>query len=244
MPRPTRWSLLAVLVALPAVAPFHAAPRGIIAPPQRARRAAAPCLKAPEYIFEVSPDRTRIKFGCRQQTVTMVKPEAEGSLQDFVASSSDVMVMSSWDAGQVRRVEGEDDIYCIKVEEFNFVALRFEVELTVRCTLDERTTTASLESLGFRLIGPGLERLADVIDVTVSGKLRPTAPEARICALNGYVEFVASGELPEVLRPVPEAAIQAAAKQMSELLIRAAAERFGERVPKAYAKWARDRAAA
>ena len=113
----------------------------------------------------------------------MVKPEAEGSLQDFVASSSDVMVMSSWDAGQVRRVEGEDDIYCIKVEEFNFVALRFEVELTVQCTLDERTTTASLESLGFRLIGPGLERLADVIDVTVSGKLRPTAPEAKSCSM-------------------------------------------------------------
>ena len=84
--------------------------------------------------------------------------------------------------------------------QFDFVALRFAVELRVRCTLDERTTTASLESLGFRLIGPGgIEKLAESIDVQVKGRLTPSAPDARICALAGDVEFIASGALPPVL---------------------------------------------
>ena len=97
----------------------------------------------------------------------------------------------------------------------------------MRCTLDERTTTSSLESLGFRLIGPGgIEKLAESIDVQVKGALTPSAPDARICALAGDVEFIASGALPAVLAAVPEPALRAAARAMSESLIGAAAERF------------------
>ena len=235
--------------------------------------------KEPEYIFRLSSDRREISFGCRQQTLTMVKPEASGSLQEFIGSSSDTIVISSWDAGQVRRREGTEDEYLIRcvlaraapacpwcamvgppaplqavlsraaslsrrrVEEFDFVALKFAVELHVRCMLDERTTTTSLESLGFRLIGPGLDSIAEGIDVRVRGRLRPTAPGARLCALQGDVQFVASGELPPVLQAAPEPALRAAANAMSRSLINAAAERFGEKVPRAYATWARERAA-
>lgn len=113
----------------------------------------------------------------------------------------------------------------------------------MRCSLDEQTTTTSLESLGFRLIGPGLDSIAERIDVRVSGRLRPTAPDARLCALQGDVQFVASGELPPVLQAAPEAALRTAANAMSRSLINAAAERFGEKVPRAYAAWARERTA-
>lgn len=86
------------------------------------------------------------------------------------------------------------------------MALRFAVELRAKCTLDAATTTARLESRGFRLIGSGLGSVADAIDVRVTGALRPSAPDARLCALSGDVSFVASGALPDVLRAAPEPA--------------------------------------
>eukprot|EP00322_Chrysochromulina_rotalis_P024806 CAMPEP_0115866016 /NCGR_PEP_ID=MMETSP0287-20121206/20031_1 /TAXON_ID=412157 /ORGANISM="Chrysochromulina rotalis, Strain UIO044" /LENGTH=171 /DNA_ID=CAMNT_0003320569 /DNA_START=269 /DNA_END=784 /DNA_ORIENTATION=- len=171
----------------------------------------------------------------------MVKPETAGSLQEFIGGRSDAIVMSSFGPGQVSRVEGTNDEYLINVEEFDFIALKFAVELRVRCTLDSRTTTAKLESLGFRLIGPGMEQVADMIDIRVIGKLRPSVPDARICALSGDIEFVASGGLPGVLRAAPEPALKAAARAMSESLISAAAIRFSEKVPTAYAEWAKSR---
>ena len=121
------------------------------------------------------------------------------------------------------------------------MALKFAVELRVRSTLDERTTTAGIESLGFRLIGPGLDGIAEAVDVRVKGKLRPTPPDARMCALSGDVEFIASGELPAVLRAAPEPALRSAARSMSKALIGAASERFSVRVPKAYSTWAATR---
>merc|ERR1719327_33452 len=100
----------------------------------------------------------------------MVKPESAGSLQEFIGSRADAIVMSSWPPGKVSRCEGTADEYLIKVDEFDFVALRFAVELRVRCTLEEDTTTAVLESLGFRLIGPGgLDQIEQAIDVRVKG---------------------------------------------------------------------------
>jgi len=226
------------LVSPLVLAPNRHTPTGT---PVLAPRAEVVVCKAPQFIYEVSEDKSSIKFGCRQQTVTMVKPEASGSLQDFIGSSSDAIVMSSWGPGQVTRVDGTEDEFLIKVEEFNFVALKLAVELHARCTLDERTTTAKLESLGFRLIGPGMDQIADVIDIRVVGKLRPSAPDARMCALAGDVEFVASGALPQVLRAAPEPALRAAARAMSESLISAASVRFSQKVPKAYANWAKAR---
>lgn len=217
---------------------FYAAP---LAPHPVAARSGAIACKGPQFLFELAEDRSSIKFGCRQQSVTMVKPEPSGSLQDFIGSSSASIVMSSWDPGAVSRVEGTSDEFLINVEEFDFVALKIAVELRARCTLDERTTTAKLESLGFRLIGPGMDSIADVIDIRVIGKLRPSAPDARMCALSGDVEFVASGEVPPILRAAPEPALRAAARAMSESLIAAASDRFSKKVPTAYAKWAKAR---
>ena len=153
-------TLFFLLCALPLVTPFRApptlAPSRLPAALHAARSSIVRCA-APEFIFELNEDRTSIKFGCRQKSVTMVKPEAGGSLQEFIGSRADAIVMSSWEPGQVSRVDGTDDEYVINVEEFNFVVLKFSVELRARCTLDKRTTTATLESLGFRLIGPGME---------------------------------------------------------------------------------------
>ena len=84
------------------------------APSPRAGRVDA---KAPEFIFELAEDRSSISFGCRQQSLTMVKPETGGSLQEFIGSDQATIVMSSWDPGQVQRVEGTENEFLISVEE-------------------------------------------------------------------------------------------------------------------------------
>ncbi|EOD15157.1 hypothetical protein EMIHUDRAFT_470586 [Emiliania huxleyi CCMP1516] len=225
-----------LLAVLPGVAAVILGSRGVFPP-----RSSCIAMAQPEYIFEMAEDRSSIRFGCRQRSLTPVKPEAGGSLQEFIGSDASAIVMSSWDAGQVQRVDGTDDEFLIAVEEFDFVALRFAVELRAKCTLDAATTTARLESRGFRLIGSGLGSIADAIDVRVTGALRPSAPDARLCALSGDVSFVASGALPDVLRAAPEPALRAAANLMSRSLIGAAQERFNTRVPRAYATWAQSR---
>lgn len=214
------------------------------ADPQHVRRTPPVEAKAPVFIFDVSEDRQKITFGCRQESLTLVKPEEGGSLQEFIGSSAAAIVMSSWDPGQVTRIEGTEPAeFLINVEEFDFVALRFAVELRARCDVLQRggSTTATLDSLGFRLIGPGLDSIADAIDVKVSGKLTPSPPDARICGLAGDVSFEASGALPPILRAAPEPALRAASRAMSEALIGAASERFSKKVPAAYAKWAKAR---
>ena len=228
---------LCALLWLPCCAPY-ALRAGSAS--QTAARAGPVTMAGPQFIFDISEDRSKIRFGCRQQSVTMVKPEEGGSLEEFITSNSDAIVMSSWDAGQVKRIDDTNE-FLIAVEEFDFVALRFAVELRARCTLDEATNTAKLDSLGFKMIGPGMDQIADVIDVKVTGALRPSAPDARICSLSGDVSFVASGELPSVLKVAPDQALRAAARTMSESLIGAAQERFNKRVPAAYSKWATSR---
>ena len=213
-----------------------------VLPSWRETRSRAPPVvaNAPEFIFDISEDRRTIKFGCRQKSTTLVKPEVSGTLQEFIGSSAASIVESSWDAGQVKRIDDTDE-FLINVEEFDFVVLKVAVELRVCCTLDARTTTAKHESLGFRLIGPGLDQIADTIDVRVAGALTPTPPESRICALAGDVEFFAEGALPAVLASAPDPALRAAARAMSESLIGAAQERFAKRVPDAYRRWAATR---
>ena len=91
---------LAMLSLLLPVAPYtrHAMkPRARTAAVSRA----AVSMAAPVFTFEMADDRSKITFGCRQQSLTMVKPEEGGSLYDFIGSNSDAIVMSSWDAGQV-----------------------------------------------------------------------------------------------------------------------------------------------
>ena len=75
------------------------------------------------------------------------------------------------------------------VEEFDFVALRFAVELRARCTLDEATNTARLDSLGFRMIGPGVERIADKIDVKVHHHELPPSETSSVDIDEYYAVF-------------------------------------------------------
>ena len=66
------WPHLALAVLLPGTtAHALAAGRAGAAP----ARAPPPCMAQPQFIFELAEDRSSIKFGCRQQSVTMVKPE-------------------------------------------------------------------------------------------------------------------------------------------------------------------------
>ena len=97
---------LAVLAfaLLPLAASFATSQTGLaVSAAAKWSRASRLQAKAPEFIFELSSERDTIKFGCRQKTITMVKPEAAGSLQEFIGSSSDRIVMSSWDPGAVGR---------------------------------------------------------------------------------------------------------------------------------------------
>lgn len=107
-----------LLCFLPFAAAF--APTFTATAPAVQRRAGIITAKAPEFIFEVSPDREKIKFGCRQKTMTMVRPE-EGSLREFIGSSSDRIVMSSWDPGKI--VDNGDGEYTIAVEEVRHESL-------------------------------------------------------------------------------------------------------------------------
>ena len=84
-------------------------------------RARGISCKAPEFIFQLNEDRSQIQFGCRQKSVTMVRPEDAGSLQEFLSSSSNAIVMSSWDPGKI--VDNGDGEYTIAVEEVRHESL-------------------------------------------------------------------------------------------------------------------------
>jgi len=85
-----------LLAVLPGVAAVALGSRGVCPP-----RSSCIVMAQPEYIFEMAEDRSSIRFGCRQRSLTPVKPEAGGSLQEFIGSDASAIVMSSWDAGQV-----------------------------------------------------------------------------------------------------------------------------------------------
>jgi len=119
--------------------------------------------------------------------------------------------------------------------------LKITTELTMAVSLDESTGTARLVSKGFKLIGPGLEGIGDMIDISVRGAMRPSPPSSTLCSLTGDVRFKASGKMPSVLRAIPEPALRAAANAVSSSLINAATKRFSVNVPEAYAQWARGR---
>ena len=94
--------MLSLLLPVAPYTPHAMKPRARTAAVSRAAVSrAAVSMAAPVFTFEMADDRSKITFGCRQQSLTMVKPEEGGSLYDFIGSNSDAIVMSSWDAGQV-----------------------------------------------------------------------------------------------------------------------------------------------
>ena len=176
-----------------------------------ARSPPAVCAE-PKYLFEVDRNAGHIRFGCQQRSITMVRPEAGGSLEEFICSDPESIVMSSWGAGRVTPT-GSPGEFIINLEEFDFVSLRIAVELTVAVELSG--TTAKLVSRGFRLIGPGLDAIGERINIQVQGAMRPSPPSSALCSLTGDVRFEASGELPALLAPIPEGALRAAANAVS-----------------------------
>jgi hypothetical protein len=108
-----RRCLIAALCFAPLAAPF--APAGDVASRRMGStaRTRPVVAKEPEYIFELSAQQSRLSFGCRQQTVTMVRPEGRGSLQEFVRTESTNIVLSSW-RDQCQPVPGTDDEFVIK----------------------------------------------------------------------------------------------------------------------------------
>jgi len=168
----------------------------------------------------------------------MVRPETAGTLHEFITSDPGAIVISSWGPGQVRPTEVPGE-YAIRLQEFDFVALRIQVELAMVVSLDAESGTARLKSNGFRLIGPGLESIGESIDVRVMGAMRPSPPSSSLCSLTGDVRFQASGAVPRILQGVPEPALRAAAQALSSSLISAASQRFSKNVPAAYREWAR-----
>ena len=197
-------------------------------------------MRAAEYFFSLLDDRSEMSFGCRQRSVSMVRPEPAGSLYSFVTGDPVGLVMSSYPPNRVRQTA--DDRFCIKVEELNFATLTIAVELDVRCWL--QGSSACIESSGFRI--SGLDGLADTsqFDITVRGKHKPSPPDSTLCCLTGDIEFEARGPLPTLLKGTPEPVLRTAAKAVSEALASAATDRFAKQVPDAYAQWAAKGAAA
>uniref|UniRef100_A0A7S0LLD4 Uncharacterized protein n=1 Tax=Coccolithus braarudii TaxID=221442 RepID=A0A7S0LLD4_9EUKA len=198
------------------------------------RRCHPPLAKTTEFSFAKADDH--VTFGCKQRSISVVRPEPRGSLHEFVTNNAEAIVLSSWRPGQVRRED--DGSFSINVEEFEFLAIKVAVTLRARVWLDERTSTAHFESCGFVI--SGLETIArtDGFDISVRGSMRPSPPKSALCALTGNIEFTASGDVPRLVRNTPEAALRAATKIISTSLINAASERFDDKVPAAYRRWA------
>lgn len=214
----------------------HSGSAGLAARPSCAARSGPVVAAGPEYLFELTDDK--IRFGCKRRSITLVKPESAGTFSDFVATNAEEIMLSSWGAGKVQRIDGRAGEFIVEVDEFDFVVLKVGVELTIRVSRDPKSNTVRIDSRGFRLVGPGLERIGELIDIRVSGWMRPSPPQSALCSLTGHVEFEASGAKPGILQSVPPSATQAAARAVSEALINAAAERFDSKVPAAYAAWA------
>mmetsp|Transcript_8158 Transcript_8158/g.17860 ORF Transcript_8158/g.17860 Transcript_8158/m.17860 type:complete len:246 (+) Transcript_8158:362-1099(+) len=213
-----------------------------VQPPKHAARSSSartlsPEAKTREIFFEKGDDS--ITFGASQKSITVIRPEASGTLHEYVTKNAKRIALSSWPADKVTDLG--DGMFVIKVEEFDFLALKVGVSLRARVWLDEKTSTAHFESLGFDISGLESIMSTEGFDVTVKGWMRPSPPQSSLCALTGNVEFTASGKVPGLVRGTPEQALRAATRVISESLIGAASTRFDERVPAAYRKWAADR---
>ena len=64
-----------------------------------ARRAPTPRLKTTEHLFDAT-DST-LSFGCRQKSVTVVRPEPAGTLSEFMLTQADNVLINSWGDGVV-----------------------------------------------------------------------------------------------------------------------------------------------
>ncbi|KAL3912992.1 MAG: hypothetical protein SGPRY_008141, partial [Prymnesium sp.] len=92
--------LLCWLLLLPRSSAFlagtHSSPH--VAHRRGSSRSHPRCQDA-QYVFEM--DESSLKFGCQQRSITMVRPEPEGSLYEFVTSDPGAIVSAAWGEGAV-----------------------------------------------------------------------------------------------------------------------------------------------
>ena len=79
--------------------PLHAA-HGCV------RRARPPMAKTVQHTFNATHDT--LAFGCRQKSVTVVRPERAGTLAEFMSTQAGNVLVSSWGDGEVKELgDGE-----------------------------------------------------------------------------------------------------------------------------------------
>lgn len=251
----TAWLVRPPLHAGRESAQLHAA-RGF------SRRAPTPVAKTIEHLFNAT-DST-LSFGCRQKSVTVVRPEAAGTLSEFMLTQADNVLVNSWGDGVVTPLgDGEFLIEsaqlappfpprrpparapappCVAVPPFDFLSLHSRVTLRARVWVDESTNTVHLRSTPHEVTGLsdflGTDKPLEAIRVVVRASLRPTPPTSKLCALSGNVGFDASGAMPAVLRAAPDNALRTAARLLCDAIMLAASDRFEKGVPEAYRAWA------
>lgn len=133
----------------------------------RRRRHLAPSAKAAEFFFEQEGETLR--FGASQSSINMIRPEASGTLEEFITSDPKGIALSSWRADQITQLD--DGTFMINVEQFNFLSLKVAVALNARVWLDEATSTANFESSGF----------------STCLQMRRHAQSARFCHVSGWL---------------------------------------------------------
>jgi hypothetical protein len=177
-----------------------------------------------------------ITFGASQSFVVPVKPEAK-SVREYVATSSRRLILASWDASQVQELD-DPDHYRICFQPLDFLVLKIRPE--VDCKLMQREDAAAFASTGFRI--PGLEEQVSLESyrINVRGEVRSSPPHATMTTFRAKIEFQVSGQVPQILSAVPEAASTMAAQQLSNALLDGARKRFCETLPRDYAKWSRE----
>ena len=89
-------ALLPLLLVVPSLSGLHVLPSRRIS-----RRAAPPQAKSNEYSFDKTDDV--VTFGCKQRSVTLVRPEQRGSLHEFITHNAEELVLSSWRPDQVNK---------------------------------------------------------------------------------------------------------------------------------------------
>lgn len=204
-----------------------------VAPLARTPSAARAVPIASARSFSYSREGDIITFGAQEQFTVPVKPGAR-PVADYVKEGGKRLILASWDPSQVDELDKADH-YTIRFQTLDFLVLKLRPEVDVH--IFSRDGSAAFLSKGWRI--PGLEEQVslDSYRIKVRGEVRASPPTATMPLFRAYVEFEVSGQAPQVLSAVPDAASRAAAEQLCNTLLAGARTKFTEILPADYAKW-------